>query len=207
MGSWKLPRGALVKKVLGMILDHRYVAFGERLTGQFADSVAEDGSVDWPANGIHELCAVTPGTDAPVNGVSKSGEAAKPFPGGISAAPSETISCNWSDTAATLTAFPLVFADHECLFKDDAVTASCRYEGFAAEIKTLYEKYGDMPPSPAKGLSGPLQASLGKGASSTSVAVNEEIQGSKIGKKGCTKKARQPKALPMSASLLDLSRL
>ena len=67
--AWKLPAGANVKKVLGIILDHRYTGFGYRLTAEFVAAIGEDGTIDFSVAGIHKLSSMTSGTTAPLNAV------------------------------------------------------------------------------------------------------------------------------------------
>ena len=118
--GWKMPRGALVKKILSMVMDARYDAYGRRLTERFVEQVTETGQVDWSAAGIHGMVAI--GADVPkevCNAVTKLGEKdPRMLPGGIHVMQNEKIIQNWSDVFASLSSFSLVFSEHTCCWKD-----------------------------------------------------------------------------------------
>ena len=211
--SWKMPRGALVKKILSMLMDARFEAYGRRLSEHFVEMISDTGEVDWSDAGIHGMVAI--GSDVPpkvCNAVTKLAEKdPRMLPGGIHVMEDEKIIQNWSDGAASLSSFSLVFSEHTCCWKDHALVLSSQFAVFDAECAALHEKYGLQPPSPARGVgSGALASCMSKGASTASTTVPTELSQSTIGKRATTRasaKARQPKAAPITASLIDVNKL
>lgn len=194
--SWRLPRSALDKAVLGTTLRARYSAYGSRLSDSWCSLAIRDGNLNWMAGGVYrwvkaEGQEVATAVET-VNGIQAS------LPKDCAFTTTALIAENWSDTRASLRSGWRLGGDKD-LFKTNKFAMSSNQTVFALECDEFARQRGT-----ASGASG---SAVGAGGGGNASAPRASAAAPTITEKNTTigkgrKTAKQPSFSPSTASLV-----